>query len=801
MGYAVYPGGTAMSVSPQMMQQLLSLGGLGARYTNQSPLSSGLNNASSALGIYGGLTQGGVGGDLSAGANALRLAGNLTNNPGMVRGGGSLGDVAGIYSGLQEGGVSGYGNAAVDLGRLGENTGLINSSGALGQAIPIVGDALSLYDFGKNWQSGDTGGDALRGGETGATIGSAFGPLGTLIGGAGGALVGAASSAFGGGKHDPETTALQGLIPEYQQAYNENPTATTQALSNLGPQQSFETLAGAMDAKNNTPGHSQPIEQAYGRMQEGSFLNDIAGQINSSYAGTGGDPANGSLKRGQYIVGPDGSIKVGTDQANVFDSYGAADAAKGLYNDVVNPYLTTKTGGQGILGPQNGEGGVLTGAIQNLIGDYMGGALTNTTPIGVSGQADSTLPSYAGMTPQIAANAAAVNARNNAPLSSVQPAELDALRQSTSGGATPLSSIMQQYEPLMQQAQQPNSIAQRPVMAQGGHMKKKLRHFDDGGYVDITSPSDPILNDPMNLFGDSSSGINLNDPFAGAGLPSSYSSSGDSSSALDSLLSQAQTPSGGYIPLPSSSSSSSSGKGLSGSLASLLGSLGLSSGTASTLAQLGLTAASLAPIIASLTGSKTAGNAAQPATTPPAGYAPPSTPFSVPSYSRSYVGPTTSNWSPEQWYKYGEGPEQTFLSNNQLPSMPGLSPAQPAAPAASGSPNMQVAPITGGPGASPVLRSKGGALDQAGMHEGEGYVNDPGYGDGTSDEVNAKLSGGEYVMDGGTVSLLGNGSNDAGARKLDQLRSKVRQHAGRSLVKGKQFMKAKEPTAYLGKGK
>ena len=87
------------------------------------------------------------------------------------------------------------------------------------------------------------------------------------------------------------------------------------------------------------------------------------------------------------------------------------------------------------------------------------------------------------------------------------------------------------------------------------------------------------------------------------------------------------------------------------------------------------------------------------------------------------------------------------------------------------------------------------------MHEGEGYVDDPGYGGGTSDEVNAKLSGGEYVMDGGTVSMLGNGSNDAGARKLDQLREQVRKHAGKSLVKGKQFMKAKEPLAYLGKGK
>ena len=74
-----------------------------------------------------------------------------------------------------------------------------------------------------------------------------------------------------------------------------------------------------------------------------------------------------------------------------------------------------------------------------------------------------------------------------------------------------------------------------------------------------------------------------------------------------------------------------------------------------------------------------------------------------------------------------------------------------------------------------------------------------GPGDGTSDDINAKLSDGEYVLDAGTVSMLGNGSNDAGARKLDELRQRLRRHAAEKLVKGEQFMKAKEPLSYTKK--
>lgn len=51
-----------------------------------------------------------------------------------------------------------------------------------------------------------------------------------------------------------------------------------------------------------------------------------------------------------------------------------------------------------------------------------------------------------------------------------------------------------------------------------------------------------------------------------------------------------------------------------------------------------------------------------------------------------------------------------------------------------------------------------------------------GPGDGQSDSIPAMLSQGEYVIPADVVSALGNGSNDAGARQLDTLRGRVRQH-------------------------
>lgn len=72
-----------------------------------------------------------------------------------------------------------------------------------------------------------------------------------------------------------------------------------------------------------------------------------------------------------------------------------------------------------------------------------------------------------------------------------------------------------------------------------------------------------------------------------------------------------------------------------------------------------------------------------------------------------------------------------------------------------------------------------------------------GGGTGTSDSIPAVLSDGEYVIDAQTVSMLGNGSSDAGAKKLDSMREEVRKHKGSALAKGKFAPESKSPLSYM----
>jgi hypothetical protein len=72
-----------------------------------------------------------------------------------------------------------------------------------------------------------------------------------------------------------------------------------------------------------------------------------------------------------------------------------------------------------------------------------------------------------------------------------------------------------------------------------------------------------------------------------------------------------------------------------------------------------------------------------------------------------------------------------------------------------------------------------------------------GGGSGRDDTINARLSDGEYVMDAETVAMLGDGSTDEGARRLDSMRSQLRKHKGKTLARGKFSPNAKSPLAYL----
>lgn len=70
-----------------------------------------------------------------------------------------------------------------------------------------------------------------------------------------------------------------------------------------------------------------------------------------------------------------------------------------------------------------------------------------------------------------------------------------------------------------------------------------------------------------------------------------------------------------------------------------------------------------------------------------------------------------------------------------------------------------------------------------------------GRGDGQSDDIPAMLADGEYVFDSSSVSTLGNGSSDAGAKLLDAFRETLREHT-RSAPKDKIPPKA-SPLQYM----
>ena len=407
-----------------------------------------------------------------------------------------------------------------------------------------------------------------------------------------------------------------------------------------------------------------------------------------------------------------------------------------VYSQVVAPWVSSMGSGYNNVG--QAYTATNEGLVDDMVNQYM------------SGNAASDWKSVGGQSPF-------ANIYNNSPFES----EYQDVQAQQAAQATAQMNTQQLKENSGQKAGMEK-------VARGGHMPKKTtkrssvldkirpsfkdapRHYDDGGYVDYFDPAidsyDFNLSTPSNddLSGLSSQqGVdNINNPFA------------------------------------DNSASSSSSSGLGG----ILGSLGLGS-VGSAIKNYG----ALAPILAAALG----GNKSASAPATPAGFTN-GTSATLPSvnYNRTYTPPNVSNW-----YTYGEGPEQSFFSNNQIPSVAGVTPTNTgSAGTAPQTANTQPVSTV----INPRIMARGGVFDST---QGDSYVQDPGHGDGTSDDIDAKLSGGEYVMDGGTVSMLGNGSNEAGARALDALRERVRKHAGKQLVKGKQFMKAKPPEAYLKGGK
>lgn len=132
------------------------------------------------------------------------------------------------------------------------------------------------------------------------------------------------------------------------------------------------------------------------------------------------------------------------------------------------------------------------------------------------------------------------------------------------------------------------------------------------------------------------------------------------------------------------------------------------------------------------------------------------------------------------WYTYGQGPEQQFYSGNALPAF---------------DPNEEEkVPGAKHGGAFSGAGGEGSGAGASGSWE-QRFVRGPGT--GRSDSIDAKLSDGEYVLTAEDVAMLGDGSSDAGAKRLDQFRANLRKHKGGALAKGKISPNAKSPMAYL----
>ena len=132
------------------------------------------------------------------------------------------------------------------------------------------------------------------------------------------------------------------------------------------------------------------------------------------------------------------------------------------------------------------------------------------------------------------------------------------------------------------------------------------------------------------------------------------------------------------------------------------------------------------------------------------------------------------------WLTYGTRPELNFFD---YASQANPAPITTPIPEEPRGPSMYVPDTT--------RFARGGRAEFA--------VNGPGT--GRSDDIPAVLSDGEYVIDAETVALLGDGSSKAGAKKLDELRVKVRKHKGKKLAKGRFSANAKKPEAYLSGGR
>jgi len=159
------------------------------------------------------------------------------------------------------------------------------------------------------------------------------------------------------------------------------------------------------------------------------------------------------------------------------------------------------------------------------------------------------------------------------------------------------------------------------------------------------------------------------------------------------------------------------------------------------------------------------------------------------------VNRTARPMGDQDWLTYGTRPELSFFDYAPQTALP--TPITTPIPDEPAGPSMYAPEVDNmrfAEGGGAFAAKRGGSSRRT-----EFAVNGPGT--GRSDDIPAVLSDGEYVIDAETVALLGDGSSKAGAKKLDDLRVKVRKHKGQKLAKGRFSANAKKPEAYLSGGR
>jgi hypothetical protein len=654
---------------------------------------------------------------------------------------GGVGNATGVLGGVQQGGVGGYGRAGVNAAQLANRAGAFGPSGTATQGIGDVSNALGIYSGLKQGGVGGYGGAAVNAAQLGARSGAFGGASGAVGNYAGAAAIpldlyneikgwqsgATGSDALGGA----ETGAAVGsmIMPGLG-------TLAGGLIGGAAGALSSAFGSGKVDPENKTfEGYTQAYNKA---LQQGGqqAADRVAASDQNPYLALAGyfDLRPNQLKGQNPIYSTYGRMGEQKFTNDLVSQLSAAqksgqikpgESTAQAYNDVVAPWVNKM------------------GTWQDSNKSAMQGVLEQMTAQDLSGQAGQDWKAIGG----------------DSPFANLSPAA-QAPTQAQMGNAMARNTGRQRAV----QAADGGAVSAKLRKLYEGSFKNHARHYDDGGYVDYFTPdaggyefNPPSVQD----FGEAGTGwSDTSDPFS--------SISSQTGGNTGSIVNAQNDPSA----FDGSGGGSNSVLGQGGALSGLGSLLGVSS-----MGQLIQKYGALAPLLAGALGQNKPASA--PAT--PQGYgAIPS--IATPTNNRSYTQPNVANW-----YTYGQGPEQSFFSNNQLPTVPGVSPSSASPTPQMGIGNPQIPHI-----------AQGGSFNST---QGDDYVADPGHGDGTSDDIDAKLSGGEYVMDAGTVSTLGNGSNEAGARALDQLRARVRKHAGKQLVKGKQFMKAKPPHAYLSGGK